>query len=93
MLRERGIPYEQEIDIPSEGIRAADLVEKLQIPVSMVEAVFRNGRIINIYEMVYPGERIGLFPFGTPGPYRVFLGMLRENARRKALEEQLSEGE
>jgi len=92
ILDKQGMDYEQEVDMAPGGIPAVKVVEKLGIPVNMVEAVFRNGKIINIYDMVYPGDRIGLFPFGTPGPYRVFLGMLRENAKRKELEKRAKKG-
>jgi len=38
--------------------------------------------LINIYVPVSPGDRLALCPYGTPGPYRVFLGMVRENRER-----------
>ena len=85
-MDERGMPYECEVEVCREGVRAVEVVKDLGLSPDMVEAVFCNGKVINIYDRVRPGDRIALFPFGTPGPYRVFLGMLRENLRRKAME-------
>ena len=81
-MDEQGMPYEIEKDIPSEGRIAYDLARELRLPIDKVESVFRNGRVINIYDPVFPGDRVAFFPHGTPGPYRVFLGIARENAER-----------
>ncbi len=78
----QGLPCQMEMEIPQEGRIAFDLVNELGLPVDKVESVFRNGRVINIYDAVFPGDRVALFPQGTPGPYRVFLGIARENAER-----------
>ena len=81
-MDEQGLPYEMEKEIPPEGRIAYDLVRELRLPVDKVESVFRNGRVINIHDSVFPGDRMALFPHGTPGPYRVFLGIARENVER-----------
>jgi len=86
LMEEADKPYEFDKEIPDQGTQAARVIKDLGLPLKMVEAVFRNGRIINIYDRVGPGDRVAFFPFGTPGPYRVFLGMLRENLRRGRLE-------
>ena len=86
-LDERGLPYVLTESVPPEGMSAHALVERLLIPPKEVEAVFKNGQVINIYDFVGPGDRVALLPHGTPGPYRFFLGMDRENrerARREA---------
>ncbi|MBW1730321.1 MAG: MoaD/ThiS family protein [Deltaproteobacteria bacterium] len=88
MDREGG-RYHMERDLGPQGITAFDLASELGLPVDKVEAVFCNGRIINIYDRVCPGDRVAFFPFGTPGPYRVFLGMIRENIRRQQMEQDL----
>jgi len=85
-MDESGMPYECERVIEESGVKAVEIIADLGLPLHMVEAVFCNGRVINIYDKVKPGDRLALFPFGTPGPYRVFLGMLRENLRRKRIE-------
>ncbi len=81
-LDERGLPYVLREEIPDEGMSAYDLVKRIAIPTDKVEAVFRNGEVINIYDLVNPGDRVALLPHGTPGPYRFFLGMDRENRER-----------
>jgi hypothetical protein len=74
-------------DVGSEGSSAYALAVDLGIPPEKVEAVFCNGRVQNIYDPVQGGDRIALAPYGTPGPYRVFLGMERENRERKRREQ------
>ncbi|MFO7599479.1 MAG: MoaD/ThiS family protein [Candidatus Desulfacyla sp.] len=81
-MDDQGLPYTLERDIPREGCRAYDMVTMLSLPAEKVEAIFRNGQVINIYDPVFPGDRLALCPYGTPGPYRVFLGMVRENRER-----------
>jgi hypothetical protein len=72
-----------EKEIHSKEISAYDLAKEISLPPEKIEAVFRNGRIINIHDPVFPGDRVAFCPYGTPGPYRVFLGMARENEKRK----------
>ncbi len=81
-MDEQGLPYALEREIAREGEAAFDIAMGLSIPPDKIEAVFCNGRVINIYDPVFPGDRVAFFPFGTPGPYRVFLGMARENRER-----------
>ena len=81
-MDEQGLPYALERAIPEGGQSAHDLARELSLPPEKIEAVFCNGHVINIYDSVGPGDRVAFFPFGTPGPYRVFLGMARENLER-----------
>ncbi len=81
-MDEQGLPYTLERNVPGEGCTAHEIARRLAIPPEKIEAVFRNGGVINIYDTIFPGERVGFFPYGTPGPYRVFLGMARENRER-----------
>lgn len=83
---EQGLPVKLREKVPAEGLSAYELLERISLPPEKVEAVFRNGRVINIYDTVFPDDRVAFFPFGTPGPYRVFLGMARENVRRSRQE-------
>lgn len=78
----KDLSYSLEKKVPMEGLRADLAALDLGIPVEEIEAVFRNGRVINIYDQVFPGDRVSFFPQGTPGPYRVFLGFARENLER-----------
>lgn len=83
---EQGLSYTFEKKIDRQGKIVYDIVKELSIPPEKVEAVFSNGKVINIYDTVMPGVRIAFFPHGTPGPYRVFLGMAKENLKRCRLE-------
>jgi len=86
-MDEQGLAYTLEREITREGETAFDIAMGLSIPPEKIEAVFCNGRVINIYDPVFPGDRVAFFPFGTPGPYRVFLGIARENRERARREE------
>lgn len=79
----QGIAYVFEKEIDCEGRTAYDIASELRIPPEEIEAVFCNGRVKNIYDPIFPGDRVAFFPYGTPGPYRVFLGMARENLERE----------
>jgi len=81
-MDEQGLPYAIEREIAPEGEVALDIARGIGIPPEEIEAVFLNGRVINIYDPVFPGDRVAFSPHGTPGPYRVFLGMARENVER-----------
>lgn len=91
-MDEQGLPYTLERDVPGEGCTAHDLARRLFIPPEKIEAVFCNGGVINIYDTIFPGDRVGFFPHGTPGPYRVFLGMARENRERSRREKKFDAG-
>ncbi len=81
-IDEQGLPCNLERKIPGEGSQAHDIARGLSIPPEKIEAVFCNGSVINIYDTIFPGDRVGFFPHGTPGPYRVFLGIAREDRER-----------
>ncbi len=90
-MDEKGLPYVLEQQVPNQGVPAHDLAEGIGIPSKEIEAVFRNGRVVNIHDRVHPGDRVAFFPYGTPGPYRVFLGMARENKNRLEREKAMAE--
>lgn len=81
-LDERGLPHVLTEEVPRGGISAYDLVKRLSIPPKEVEGVFKNGQVVNIYDLINQGDRVALLPHGTPGPYRFFLGIDRENRER-----------
>ena len=86
-MDKQGLPYAIEKEIAPKGVVAIDIAKGIGLPPEEIEAVFLNGRVINIYDTVSPGDRVAFFPYGTPGPYRVFLGMARENVKRSRLEQ------
>lgn len=81
-MDEQGLSYAFDKDIDSKGETAYNIAVELHIPPEEIEAVFVNGSVKNIYDYVSPGDRVAFLPYGTPGPYRVFLGMARENVER-----------
>jgi len=84
----QGFPYAFEKEIAREGMTAYDIACELRIPPEEIEGIFLNGCVKNIYDLVFPGDRMAFFPKGTPGPYRVFLGMARENVERARREKE-----
>ena len=92
-MDKQGLPYAVEKEIAPEGEVALDIAEEIGLPPNEIEAVFVNGRVINIHDRIFAGDRVAFSPYGTPGPYRVFLGMARENAKRAHLEKEGFRGE
>ena len=77
-MKERGLPDCYEEIVPPEGRSGLEVAAALALPEEKIEAVFRNGRIQRLEERIYPGDRVAFVPPGTPGPYRVLLGMVGE---------------
>jgi molybdopterin converting factor small subunit len=58
------------------GISAKALIETIGLKVEEVEGVFVNNKIVPMDTLLKQGDRVALVPPGTPGPYRVMLGMV-----------------
>ena len=82
-MKEQGKPYILDMEIPGKGMSAYEIARLAGLPAEDIEAVFCNGKVINIYDEVYPNDRVAFFPAGTPGPYRVFLRIVGQNKERK----------
>ncbi len=65
----------------SETYTVNDLIEDTGLTTEDVEAAFINGMVKPFDSVLHDGDRIALVPPGTPGPYRVFLGM--KNKKRQ----------
>ena len=74
--------YAFDKNIDPKGKTACDIAVELHIPPEEIEAVFVNGSVKNIYDSMFPRDRVAFLLYGTPWPYRVFLGMVRENTER-----------
>jgi len=61
----------------SEGITVDELAERLGLEEGDVEAAFINGEITSLDSTLHDGDRVALVPPGTPGPYRVLLGIAK----------------
>ncbi len=59
------------------------LLTRLGIDKSLVEAAFINGRVQPLNIPLQDNDRVALIPPGTPGPYRVLLGIRDNKSDRK----------
>jgi len=63
------------IDLP-EGTTIEELMANCGLAEDEVEAVFLNSRLASPDRTLHNGDRVAFVPpGGTPGPYRVLLGM------------------
>ncbi|WP_028574976.1 MoaD/ThiS family protein [Desulfonatronovibrio hydrogenovorans] len=66
--------FDQELEI-TENETVEDLVQSLGLGLDEVEAAFINGRVAPLSTRLKHGDSVALVPPGTPGPYRVLLGI------------------
>ena len=76
-MKERGLPDRFDETVPPEGKSGLEVATELGLPVDGIEAVFINGLIKQLDAKICPGDRVAFVPSGTPGPYRVLLGMVK----------------
>jgi len=62
----------REID---EGMSAQGFIDELGLSKRFVEAVFINGKVMPKKTILKDGDRVALLPPGTPGSYRLILGI------------------
>lgn len=77
-LKEKNIPYSNVTISFKEGQRACDILEGMGITQDDIEGVFINGKVSPADTLLQDGDRIAAFPPGTPGPYRLLLGMVKK---------------
>ena len=77
-MERQNLPYMLKKEMPEGRLTPVDIAGELNIPIDEIEAVFINGKVSDRESTLSPGDRIGFFPYGTPGPYRVFLGMVEK---------------
>lgn len=63
-------------EVPGD-ITVAGFLAGLGMKQGDVEAVFLNGKVVPQNTPLRDGDRLALVPPGTPGPYRVLLGMAK----------------
>ncbi len=80
LARKRKWPVPLFIDIRG-PVTGTDLARKLEIPVDEIEVIIVNGVTQSLNYTAYPGDRVAFVPWGTPGPYRIFLGFIYKNKR------------
>lgn len=74
LFDQRMLPFPFFVDLKEE-CSALDLAARIGIPADLIEGVFINGVACRPDHMVRPGDRVAFVPPGTPGPYRVILGI------------------
>lgn len=77
LRRERGLSTTMTFEVPEEGITGEELASALDLPLDLVEGVFRNHTVGPVSERLYPGDEVAFVPEGTPGPHRFFLGLYK----------------
>lgn len=58
-----------------EGSSIDDLIAYLGLEPHAVEAAFLNYKVVPKQTRLHEGDRVGLVPPGTPGSYRLILGL------------------
>jgi len=74
-LHKKGVDCCEAVMNIAEGSTASALISQLGLAREAVEAVFINGKAGDFEAHLKDGDRVALMPPGTPGPYRVLLGM------------------
>ncbi|MBF0112449.1 MAG: MoaD/ThiS family protein [Desulfamplus sp.] len=69
--------YNSEVEL-AQNSSVNDLLSYLKLLKNDVEGVFVNGKITPFDTALHDGDRVGLLPHGTPGPYRVMLGIVKK---------------
>ncbi len=76
-LKSKNIDYSNaDFELPDQ-ISAEELILKLGLELEDVEAVFVNNKVVSMDTILQKNDRVALVPPGTPGPYRVLLGMVK----------------
>jgi molybdopterin converting factor small subunit len=80
-LKDRNIPCTNvSVDL-TETMTVTDVLAAMGISKNDIEGVFVNGRIAGLDTVLHDGDRVAAFPPGTPGPYRLLLGMVDTKGR------------
>ena len=74
-LAQRGLPYEFDAQVPTEGVLAREMAEALELPMEIVEGVFVTHTVHGLGVRIMPGDRVGFVPNDIPGPHRYYLGL------------------
>ncbi|RJP85126.1 MAG: MoaD/ThiS family protein [Desulfobacteraceae bacterium] len=77
-LKEKNIPCTNARVPFSEGQRVKDVLRNMNIRDEEIEGVFVNGKIAPADTLLNDGDRVAAFPPGTPGPYRLLLGIVKK---------------
>ena len=59
-----------------DGQCVKDVLDGIGIAPQDIEGVFVNGKVAPLDTQLHDGDRIAALPPGTPGPYRLLLGLV-----------------
>ena len=75
LYKERNWPYPLPLEVDGK-LSGLELLANLEIDRDRVEALLINGKVASPEDAVMqPGDRVAVLPPGTPGPYRILLGI------------------
>ena len=74
-LRKRGIACVNVDRELKEGMSVQDFINELGFAKGEIEAAFVNGTVMPKTTILHDGDRVALLPPGTPGSYRLILGI------------------
>ncbi len=80
-LKKNGIDdfINAKIDIPKNSSINSFIENILLLKKEDVEAIFLNGKVVSKETIIQNNDRIALVPPGTPGSYRLMLGMKKKD--------------
>ncbi len=81
-LKKNGFDYYNVTRKIPRGSTIDNLLVSLKLLPEDVEGVFLNGLIKPFDTVIQDGDRLGLLPPGTPGPYRVMLGIVQKDKQK-----------
>jgi sulfur carrier protein ThiS len=74
-LRKKGIECVNVDRELREGMSVQDFIDELGFESGEIEAAFVNGTVLPKSTILHDGDRVVLLPPGTPGSYRLILGI------------------
>lgn len=77
VFKEKGLGFPEYYEV-NDGITGKQLIQDLGLGPEDVEAIMVNGCVFNMKNLIKPGDRVAILPPGTPGPYRVILGIINQ---------------
>ena len=81
VLKKKNRPYVNVVMTVPEKVVVGDVLVMVGLTEEEVEAVFVNGRVRPFHHVIEDGDRVAAVPPGTPGPYRVLLGIKQVNRK------------
>ncbi|SHK98130.1 MoaD/ThiS family protein [Desulforamulus aeronauticus] len=79
VFKEKGLGFPDYFEV-NDGLTGKQLIQALELNPEDVEAVMVNGTVCSMKQLIKPGDRVAILPPGTPGPYRVILGIVGKEA-------------